>query len=147
MLGLGFGAAPGAGRFPAGGVFVLDVDVLEAPLVPNCLVGDLVGDRIPLASLGPGVGLPASTLALLPGPSAAPALFNPLTAVCTLLGLLFPATLGLALGFTSSTTCRTPAGLRNMPYPCSHSKYRSPLTVPSFFPVGSSSSTPTQSPG
>ena len=41
----------------------------------------------------------------------------------------------------------TPAARRNMPWLASQSKYRSPLTEPSFFPVPSSSSTPTHSPG
>ena len=38
-------------------------------------------------------------------------------------------------------------GRTNIPYPMAQSKYRSSLTLPSFFPVGSSSSTPIQSPG
>lgn len=152
MLGLCFAAAaPGGALLPAGGVLVLEVDVLDDPLVPNCFVGDFTGDRRPVPNLAPGVGLPAMMLALLPAPFTLLSLLNPFTAVCTLFGLPLPATPllvmpGLTFGFTSSTTCRTPAGLRNMPYPSSHSKYLSPLTEPSFLPVGSSSSTPIQSP-
>src|SRR6202012_1742322 len=59
-------------------------------------------------------------------------------------GTAFPG--AFDLDFTSSSTWRTPAGRKNIPYPCSHWKYRSPLTEPSFFPVASSSSTPTHSP-
>lgn len=128
--------------FLAGGVLVLEVDALGVPLLANCFVGDLTGDLIPLVVLAPGVGLPATALVLL----LDSCLFKPLTPVCTLLGLLFPATPGLAFDLTSSTTCLTPTGRKNMPYPCSQSKYRFPLTEPSFFPVSSSSSTPTQSP-
>ena len=70
-LGLDFGAVvPGRIRFaPAGGVFVLEVEALPAPFVLNCFVGLLSGDRTPLdPGLAPGVGLAASTLALLSSP-------------------------------------------------------------------------------
>ena len=148
MLGLGFAAAGAAGFLPAGGVLVLDVDALETPLLPSCFVGDFAVEYTALTpALAPGVGLLPIALALFPGPSARRGLFNPLTKA--LLGRLFagaPLAAGLVLGFASSTTSRTPLGRRNMPCPCSQSKYRSPLTEPSFFPVASSSSTPTQSP-
>lgn len=49
-------------------------------------------------------------------------------------------------GGASSTTLTTPVGRINRPNPGSQSKYRSPCTEPSFLPVASSSSTPTQSP-
>lgn len=127
-----------------------DVDALETPLLPSCLVGDFAGDLIPLMpGLGPDVGLAPSVLPLLPGPSIRLCLFSPFATVCTLLGLAFPGTpLPVVFGFdfASSRTCRTPDGLKNIPYPCAHWKYLSPLTEPSFFPVASSSSTPTQSP-
>ena len=127
ILGLGFALALGAILFPSGGVLVLDVAVLEGPLVPNCFVGDFVGDRRPLSILAPGVGLPPIALALLPEPFAASCLLSPFTALCTLLGLPRPkapfvTAPSLALGFTSSSTRRTPAGRQNMPCPGSHSK-------------------------
>ena len=147
---LGLPAAAPTGLLPAGGVLVLDVEVLEAPLLASCLVGDFAGDRMPLNPLFPaGVGLLAIALPLLPGPSNRLCLFRPSGPGCILLGLALPGTLlpaAFALGLASSSTCRTPAGRRNMPCPWAHWKYRSPLTEPSFFPVASSSSTPTQSP-
>lgn len=124
MLCLGLGAVLVGGFFPTGGVLVLDVDVLETPLLPSCFVGDFAGDRNPLKpDLGTGVGVSVIALALLPGPSTRLCLFSPLAALCVLVGLLFPAnTLAEAFGFalTSSNTCRTPVGRKNIPYPCSH---------------------------
>ena len=130
-----------AAAFPTGGVFVLDVDVLETPLLVNCFVGDFVGDLRPLIlGLPAGVGLPVIALAL-PAPARL-CLFTPLLPCWTPAGLLSPTT---PLSTALTIRC-TPAGLKNMPYPCSHSKYLCPLTEPSFLPVASSSSTPTQSP-
>lgn len=62
--------------------------------------------------------------------------------------MAFPLLLGGCLGARvgCSMTVTTTAGRTNMPKPGSQSKYRSPWTVPSFFPVGSSNSTPIQSP-
>lgn len=114
----GLGVTPGAALLPAGGVLVREVDVLEIPLLPSCFVGDLAGECKPPAVRAPEVGLPTMALPLLPGASAMPCLFTPLTAVCTLLGLALgcePLTADLALGFVSSSTWRTPAGLQNMP--------------------------------
>lgn len=79
-LGRGFAAAPTPGLVLPVGVFVRVVEALDvAPFPRSCLVGDLEGLCIPLASLGPGVGLPANVLALLPGASAAACLLKPLT--------------------------------------------------------------------
>lgn len=41
----------------------------------------------------------------------------------------------------------TAEGRTNMPLPMAHSKYCSPLMLPSFFPEPSPNSTPTQAPG
>lgn len=112
------------GFLAAGGVLVLDVDALETPLLPSCFVGDFVGERNPLnPALAPGVGLPAIALPRLPGPSAKLCLFSPFRPAGIPLALLFPGTplpAALALDFASSSTWRTPAGRKNMPYPCSH---------------------------
>ena len=72
VLVVGAGAVVPAVRLAAavGGVLVLDVDVLEMPLPPSCLVGLLTGLLKPLRpDLAPGVGLAVSmiALALLPG--------------------------------------------------------------------------------
>lgn len=118
-----------AGRFAAvGGVLVLDVDVLDMPLLPSCLVGLLVGLLKPLRpalALGVGLAVPTAALALLTCPASC--LFRPLTPVCTLEGRCFEAGVAPALvgfGFACggggccsgcSNTCRTPAARKNMP--------------------------------
>lgn len=110
-----------SGFLPTGGVFVLDVDELDRPL----LLAGFVGDRMPPIVRAPGVGLPTMALALLPGPSTTLCRFTPFTAVCTLLGRgLNPLLAGLGAGFGvgSSRTSRTPDGRRNMPYPAWQSK-------------------------
>ena len=143
MLGLGLAAGTATGLFLPGGVLVLDVDALDVPLLASCFVGL----RMPVPSPGPGVGLPEIALALLSGPLPAACFFSPLSPACTPLGLLPFATTPLAgPAFGCSMTCRMPLGRRNMPWSCSHSKYRFPLTEPSFLPLASASSTPTQSP-
>lgn len=79
-LGRGFAPTPESGRFvAAGGVDVLDVDVLEGPARPSCFVGDLVGDLRPLVSLAAGVGVPGTALALRSG--CVVCLLAPLTAL------------------------------------------------------------------
>lgn len=151
-----FAATPETGLLPAtGGVPVLDVEALDVPFVPSCFVGLFAGDRMPLATLAAGVGVPCNILARLPGSS-----FNnvcllvPFTAAvpCMLLGRalfvgapLLVAALGLALD-VSCNTLATPDARQKMPYPAAHSKYRFPWTEPSFLPLCSSSSTPTHSP-
>jgi hypothetical protein len=89
-LGLGVGVDPvvPTGRLAAvGGVLVLDVDVLEAPLLPSCLVGLLVGLLKPLRparAAGVGLAVPITALPRLPG--AASPFFRPLNPVCRLEG-------------------------------------------------------------
>ena len=81
-----------------------------------------------------GSGAPLSLL-VSPGP-------------VTLLGLdafLMPVGFGAGGGWSMIEVIA--ASLTNIPLPISHSKYRSPLTLPSFFPPLSSSSTPIHSPG
>lgn len=152
-------ALPVASLLPAtGGVPVREVEALvglEVPFVPSCLVGDLMGDLKPLASRGAGVGLPSIALDRLPGPVCVVSVCRraPVTAAWILLGRpppLFSAPLaaGLADGFVlgSSMTQLTPLGRQKMPYGAVQSKYRLPWTDPSFFPDGSSSTTPTHCP-
>lgn len=92
MLCLDLGAAVGpvaaAGRLAVvGGVFVLDVDVLETLLLPSCFVGLLVGLLKPLkAALAAGVGLAVPITALPRLPGATSCLFSPLTPACRLDG-------------------------------------------------------------
>jgi hypothetical protein len=112
--------APAAtGRLPTtGGVFVLDVDVLVGPPDPNCFVGDLVGDRMPLASLAAGVGVPTIALALLPGPSCCSVCrLVPLGGAYTLLGraLAVALVVGFGFGLTSSSTRLMPEDLQKIP--------------------------------
>ena len=116
-LGRGLTPATPGGFLPAGGVFVLDVDALDTPLLPSCFVGDFVGDRMPFnPDLAPGVGLLAIALALLPGASTRLCLLSPLTGPGRLAFAGAPLlAAACALGFASSSTCRTPAGRRNMP--------------------------------
>lgn len=151
-----FAAIPGTGLLPAaGGVPVLDVEELDVPFAPSCFVGLFTGDRMPLATLAAGVGVPCNVLALLPGSSLNNVcLLVPLTAAepCMLLGRapfagapLLTGALGFALG-ASCNTLATPDARQKMPYPAAHSKYRFPWTEPSFFPLCSSSSTPIHSP-
>ena len=102
--------------------------------------------RDPLAA---GLGLAAFMLIRFPaaGSGALLVLF-PNPDPVTLLGLaafLTPA--GFAAGGGWSMIEVIAANLTNIPLPISHSKYRSPLTLPSFFPPLSSSSTPIHSPG
>ena len=103
-----------------------------------------------LAGLAAGVGLPAfiyslfdvfgsKTLCLFCPPVMLSGL--PFTAApCA-----FPFILGAGFGVGWSMMVAT-LGLMNIPYPCGQAKYRWPWTSPSFFPVASSSSTPTHSP-
>lgn len=151
-----FAATPDTDLLPAaGGVPVLDVEVLDVPFVPSCFVGLFTGERIPLATLAAGVGVPCNVLALLPGSSLnSVCLLAPLTAAepwmllgrALFVGTPLPvAAFGFAFG-ASCNTLATPDGRQKMPYPAAHSKYRFPWTEPSFFPLCSSSSTPTQSP-
>ena len=115
MLGLGLAAGGGAGLTLPGGVLVLEVELLDVPLLPSCFVGL----RMPVANRAPGVGLPPPTaLPLLSDRSTTACFFHPLTPACTLLGLplpLFAATpfAGLALG--GSIFLRIPLGRRNIP--------------------------------
>jgi hypothetical protein len=86
MLGLDLGAAAGA-VVPAGllvaavgGVLVLDVDVLDIPLLPSCLVGLLVGLLKPLRpALAAGVGLDVPITALPRLPDTTSCFFRPLS--------------------------------------------------------------------
>mmetsp|Transcript_58051 Transcript_58051/g.163926 ORF Transcript_58051/g.163926 Transcript_58051/m.163926 type:complete len:323 (-) Transcript_58051:102-1070(-) len=55
-------------------------------------------------------------------------------------------TSAFAAGFMSLTFTILSVGRMNRPCCGSHSKYRAPATLPSFFPAGASSSTPTHSP-
>lgn len=99
--------------------------------------------------LAAGLGLGAFKLILLPsaGSLAAPA--RALPDVSMLLGrpplrVAGAPAAGLGGGWEITVTA---FGRQNMPRPTPpHSKYRSPLTLPSFFPELSSSSTPTHSP-
>lgn len=95
-----------------------------------------------------GVGLAEFMLILLPAFTSGTALIlRPMPELTTLLGLAaFFAGTAAGLGGRACSMMVTAAGLTNMPLPISHSKYRSPWTLPSFFPLSSSSSTPTQSP-
>jgi hypothetical protein len=132
-LGLGVGVDPvvPAGRLAAvGGVLVLDVDVLEAPLLPSCLVGLLVGllkPTRPALAAGVGLAVPITALPRLPG--ATSPFLTPLTPACRLEGrdLGAPVVPAPFVGFDlacgggggrlcgCSRTCRTPAARRNMP--------------------------------
>lgn len=101
--------------------------------------------------LGPGLGLGAFKLFLLPTPVSREVLAVLDPEVNMLLGLevlvfLVAVVAGLGFGGGWATTA-TAAGRTNMPLPMSQSKYRSPWTLPSFLPDPSSSSTPTQAPG
>lgn len=107
MLCLDLGAAVGpvaaGGRLAVvGGVFVLDVDVLETPLLPSCLVGLLVGLLKPLkAALAAGVELAVPNTALPRLLGAASCFLSPLTPACRLEGrdLGAAAAAGAFVGF------------------------------------------------
>jgi len=82
-----------------------------------------------------GLGLAAFMLILFPttGSGAPLALLNP--APVTLLGrAAFLTGAGFAAGGASSRIEVMAASLTNIPLPISQSKYRWPLTLPSFFP-------------
>lgn len=101
--------------------------------------------------LGPGLGLGAFKLFLLPTPVSMEVLAVLEPDVNMLLGLevlvfLVAVVVGFGFGGGWATTA-TAVGRTNMPFPMSQSKYRSPWTLPSFLPEPSSSSTPTQAPG
>ncbi len=88
------------------------------------------------------------TLCLLCGGATMLGLFGPM-----LDGLLDGLAIGPLLAFGGrggsarlDGSTATVAGRTNMPCAGAHSKYRSPCTIPSFFPVGASSSTPTHDP-
>jgi hypothetical protein len=131
---VGAGPVVAVGRLAAvvGGVFVLDVDVLETPLLPSCLVGLLVGLLKPLKpALAAGVGLPVPITALPRLPGATSCFLTPLTPACTLEGRDLEAAVvvdalvgfGLACGGGGgagccagcSSICLTPAARKNMP--------------------------------
>lgn len=101
--------------------------------------------------LGPGLGLGAFKLFLLPTAVSRDALAVLDPEVNMLLGLdvlVFLVTVVAGFGFGGGwAMTATAVGRTNMPLPMSQSKYRSPWTLPSFLPVPSSSSTPTQTPG
>jgi hypothetical protein len=129
---VGAGPVVAAGRLAAvvGGVLVLDVEVLETPLLPSCLVGLLVGLLKPLRpalAAGVGLALPSTALPRLLG--ATSCFLRPLTPACTLEGRDLEAPVvpdalvgfGLACGGGGggcagcSNICLTPAARRNMP--------------------------------
>jgi hypothetical protein len=163
MLGLGF--IPAAGFEPTDGVVVRGVEVPELAPEPNCFVGDFVGDYdaisaratlkgkcgltlnilVGLASRAAGLGLAAFMLILFPaaGSLTLPVLLA--AGATTLLGRLVlfrpPGPLAAAAtdvflgGGAGCSNTVTAEGRTNIPRPISHSKYLSPLTLPSFFPV------------
>lgn len=93
VLVVGAGAVVPAVRLAAavGGVLVLDVDVLEMPLPPSCLVGLLTGLLKPLRpDLAPGVGLAVSMIALALLPGATSCFRTPFPPACILDGRGFP---------------------------------------------------------
>ena len=86
-----------------------------------------------------GVGLAEFMLILLPVPTSGTALIlRPTPEPTTLLGLAaFFAGTAAGLGAGACWMMVMAVGLTNMPLPISHSKYRSPWTLPSFFPLSS----------
>ena len=109
MICLDRALTPETGLFPgpAGGVDVRDVAVLDVPLVPSCLVGDLAGDCIPLANLLAGVGVFAAAVPVRAGPPCKVCLLVAFAVAPTPLGLLLvtsPLLAGFALGRGSSRT-------------------------------------------
>lgn len=101
--------------------------------------------------LGPGLGLGAFKLFLLPTPVSIDVLAVLDPEVNMLLGLevlVFLVAVAAGFGFGGGwAMTATAVGRTNMPLPMAQSKYRSPWTLPSFLPVPSSNSTPTQTPG
>lgn len=97
-----------------------------------------------LPILGLGVEDSAAMLDGLPLPWS----MDPVALLATAPGAATRPAGGLvgALGFGSSMMRATPIGRKNIPWPGFDSKYRVPCTEPSFFPDGSSNSTPTQRP-
>ena len=131
-LGAGVGPVAAAGRLAVvGGVFVLEVDPLETPVLPSCLVGLLVGLLKPLnAALAAGVGLAVPITALPRLLGATSCFLSPLTPACMLEGRALGAAavaetvvgFGLACGGGGgcrcsgcSSICLTPAARRNIP--------------------------------
>ena len=100
--------------------------------------------------LGTGLGLGAFKLILLPSAGSLVVPDRALPDVNMLLGLppfRAPAAAAAGLGGAGWAMTVTAFGRQNMPRPTPpHSKYRSPLTLPSFFPELSSSCSPTHSP-
>ena len=129
VVGVGPVAAVGRLAVVVGGVFVLDVDVLETPLLPSCLVGLLVGLLRPLRpALAAGVGLALPNTALPRLLGATSCFLTPLTPACMLVGrdLETPVVADALVGFGlacggggccagCSSICLTPAARRNMP--------------------------------
>src|SRR5450432_2519630 len=112
----------------------------------------LEGLDVGLETLGTGLGLAAFMLSRLPAPESVTVLnLFPVVGKTALAGL--PTLLAGPLSFLSTGNgagCAitvSAAGLRNIPLPIWQSKYLSPWTLPSFLPLSSLSSTPTQSPG
>ena len=97
-----------------------------------------------------GLGLAAFILILFPAPVSGTMLVllaspGPVVLLGRV-GLLVAAPF-VALGGAAGCSMIVAAdGRRNIPRPISQSKYRSPLTLPSFFPSYPSSSTPIHSP-
>lgn len=116
--------------------------------VANCFVGDFAGDCGDDA-FGCKDRLEAVPVLCLWVESVL-ALLNPAVPETMLLWGRPLLTVSLAVCLSArpgcSRTLAIPTGRRNMPCSGLHSKYRSPATEPSFFPLGPSSSTPTQTP-
>jgi hypothetical protein len=93
--------------------------------------------------LGAGLGLGAFKLIRLPMEESAMELGRP--APVTALGRE-GFRKGAALGAGAARRMVTAPGRTNIPRPIAQSKYLSPWTAPSFLPLSSSSSIPTQSP-
>lgn len=99
-LGLDRVADGARGFLVAGGVLVRDVDALETPLVPSCLVGDLMGDRMPLSEgRAAGAGLPEAPTILCRLTPLTPDAAGGRGLAATPLPTVF-----VALGLTTSTT-------------------------------------------
>lgn len=108
--------------------------------------------------LGPGLGLGALRLIRFPSPASDTLETRPPPTPNKLLGrpgLLAAAEDAPGLGVVAAgegamagagAMMTSVDGRTNMPWPMAQSKYRSPWTLPSFLPLSSSSSTPTQSP-
>lgn len=114
------------------GVPVREVAALD-DAVPSCFVGDLVGDLAILEGrdvLGPGLGLGAFKLFLLPTPVSIDVLAVLDPDVNMLFGLdvlAFLVAVGAGFGFGAGwAMTATAVGRTNMPLPMAQSKYRSP---------------------